>query len=121
MSKGLAGHLGEHHFIQKQNGGLNVGRFFRNQLNIYTFQYITPGLWRRRRDSNPRDDSSPTPLAGERLRPLGHVSVDPFSDVGGGVKGELGVYGVGRCACGLGGLGATWALFIKVTGAFCGL
>ena len=30
--------------------------------------------WRRRRDSNPRDDSSPTPLAGERLRPLGHVS-----------------------------------------------
>ena len=30
--------------------------------------------WRRRRDSNPRDDSSPTPLAGERLRPLGHIS-----------------------------------------------
>ena len=32
--------------------------------------------WRRRRDSNPRDDSSPTPLAGERLRPLGHISVN---------------------------------------------
>ena len=31
--------------------------------------------WRRRRDSNPRDPSGPTPLAGERLRPLGHVSV----------------------------------------------
>ena len=30
--------------------------------------------WRRRRDSNPRDPSGPTPLAGERLRPLGHVS-----------------------------------------------
>lgn len=34
--------------------------------------------WRRRRDSNPRDPSGPTPLAGERLRPLGHVSADPY-------------------------------------------
>jgi hypothetical protein len=33
------------------------------------------GKWRRRRDSNPRDGFPPTPLAGERLRPLGHVSV----------------------------------------------
>ena len=32
--------------------------------------------WRRGRDSNPRDDSSPTPLAGARLRPLGHLSAD---------------------------------------------
>ena len=32
--------------------------------------------WRRRRDSNPRDGFPPTPLAGERLRPLGHVSAD---------------------------------------------
>ena len=31
-------------------------------------------LWRRRRDSNPRDGFPPTPLAGERLRPLGHIS-----------------------------------------------
>ena len=30
--------------------------------------------WRRRRDSNPRDGFPPTPLAGERLRPLGHIS-----------------------------------------------
>ena len=30
--------------------------------------------WRRGRDSNPRDPSGPTPLAGERLRPLGHLS-----------------------------------------------
>ena len=30
--------------------------------------------WRRRRDSNPRDGFPPTPLAGERLQPLGHVS-----------------------------------------------
>lgn len=36
------------------------------------------GVWRRRRDSNPRDPSGPTPLAGERLRPLGHVSVDAY-------------------------------------------
>ena len=35
--------------------------------------------WRRRRDSNPRDPSGPTPLAGERLRPLGHVSADRYT------------------------------------------
>ena len=31
-------------------------------------------MWRRRRDSNPRTSHPVTPLAGERLRPLGHVS-----------------------------------------------
>ena len=32
-------------------------------------------LWRRRRDSNPRYGIKPyTPLAGERLQPLGHFS-----------------------------------------------
>ena len=38
--------------------------------------------WRRRRDSNPRTSHPVTPLAGERLRPLGHVSAGgsiPFS------------------------------------------
>ncbi len=37
------------------------------------------GKWRRRRDSNPRDGFPPTPLAGERLRPLGHVSAEGYS------------------------------------------
>jgi hypothetical protein len=37
------------------------------------------GNWRRRWDSNPRDGSPPTPLAGERLRPLGHVSAERCS------------------------------------------
>src|SRR5690606_30592048 len=33
------------------------------------------GIWRRRRDSNPRCSFWPhTPLAGEPLQPLGHVS-----------------------------------------------
>ena len=33
-------------------------------------------IWRRRRDSNPRWSYKPhTPLAGERLQPLGHFSV----------------------------------------------
>lgn len=32
------------------------------------------GKWRRGRDSNPRDGCPSTPLAGERLRPLGHLS-----------------------------------------------
>lgn len=32
-------------------------------------------IWRRERDSNPRWSSTPhTPLAGERLQPLGHLS-----------------------------------------------
>jgi hypothetical protein len=37
-------------------------------------------MWRRRRDSNPRTSHPVTPLAGERLRPLGHVSADPRND-----------------------------------------
>ena len=37
----------------------------------------TQGLkWRRGWDSNPRDGFPSTPLAGERLRPLGHLSVN---------------------------------------------
>ena len=35
-------------------------------------------MWRRRWDSNPRDGFPSTPLAGERLRPLGHVSADGY-------------------------------------------
>ncbi len=31
-------------------------------------------VWRRERDSNPRWGSAHTPLAGERLQPLGHLS-----------------------------------------------
>ena len=45
----------------------------RNQAQIAA-EGIDWGGWRRRRDSNPRDGFPPTPLAGERLRPLGHVS-----------------------------------------------
>lgn len=36
---------------------------------------IITAVWRRRRDSNPRWSYKPhTPLAGERLQPLGHLS-----------------------------------------------
>ena len=35
-------------------------------------------IWQRRWDSNPRDPFGPIPLAGGRLRPLGHVSEDVF-------------------------------------------
>ena len=38
--------------------------------------------WRRGRDSNPRDSYPPTPLAGARLQPLGHLSADLFKDHG---------------------------------------
>ena len=41
--------------------------------------YLLKGRWRRRRDSNPRDDSSPTHFPGVRLRPLGHVSDNRFN------------------------------------------
>ncbi|KTD68367.1 hypothetical protein Lste_1525 [Legionella steelei] len=39
--------------------------------------------WRRERDSNPRWDFSHTPLAGERLRPLGHLSNQWFGSISG--------------------------------------
>ncbi len=46
-----------------------------------------PGIlpdWRRGRDSNPRYHLWYTPLAGERLQPLGHLSGIGFSkDFGG--------------------------------------
>ena len=36
-------------------------------------------IWQRRRDSNPRNALTFTPLAGERLRPLGHVSAAAYT------------------------------------------
>ncbi len=42
-------------------------------------QYQCVGLWRRRRDSNPRGGFPPAPLAGACLRPLGHISACPFN------------------------------------------
>ena len=47
----------------------DIVRYFRHQGSR---------KWRRRRDSNPRDGSPSAPLAGVCLRPLGHVSADPF-------------------------------------------
>ena len=50
-----------------------------------------PGVrWRRRRDSNPRDGFPSTPLAGERLRPLGHVSAGRSNEGGGARQGKIG-------------------------------
>ena len=49
--------------------------------------------WRRRRDSNPRDGFPPAPLAGVCLRPLGHVSADPFTEAAGGGQGGIGGIG----------------------------
>ncbi len=72
-------------FNQKWRVGTSVGTHSAN-LHIYaTNQSLSIDLWRRRRDSNPRDPSGPTPLAGERLRPLGHVSTDAYSQVNIGV------------------------------------
>ena len=66
----------------------DVSGYFRNPNFPIEFR----DQWRRRWDSNPRDPSGPTPLAGERLRPLGHVSVDPSNDTGEGPQPENRVF-----------------------------
>ena len=71
-----------------------------HQSHIFMDHIAIRGGWQRRRDSNPRDPHGPTPLAGERLRPLGHVSVAPFSDeLRGGQEAKflnlIGMYNVG--------------------------
>ncbi len=68
MSHGIA-------FKRNWHGGHFGGRG--HLVRIFT--NVIKGKWRRRRDSNPRDGFPPTPLAGERLRPLGHVSADAYS------------------------------------------
>ena len=58
-----------------------IGYLTHNHQTPYLLVIIAiKGWWQRRRDSNPRDPHGPTPLAGERLRPLGHVSTEPFSN-----------------------------------------
>ena len=61
------------------SGGQIGGRENNNPLYSHINQWIIRFIWRRRRDSNPRDPSEPTPLAGERLRPLGHISADAYT------------------------------------------
>lgn len=54
-------------------------------IRVLNISSIAKGNWRRRRDSNPRYRSRYTPLAGERLRPLGHLSArrpDTGKDLG---------------------------------------
>ena len=56
--------------------------------------------WRRRRDSNPRYRFRYTPLAGERLRPLGHLSARGFSMRHGlGLQGFFRLSGEDFTAC----------------------
>ena len=59
--------------------GTSVGAPCAAQKFIVKNQQYNMHKWRRRRDSNPRDGFPPTPLAGERLRPLGHVSIGAYS------------------------------------------
>ena len=46
------------------------------------------GVWRRERDSNPRDGFPPTHFPGVRLRPLGHLSGEPRKCHGTGRRGK---------------------------------
>ena len=59
--------------------GYKLGTYVLENNTKLLFLNIIFKKWRKRRDSNPRDGSPPTPLAGERLRPLGHVSTDRFT------------------------------------------
>ena len=43
-------------------------------LDLGNAQILTFSVWRRERDSNPRDGYPPTRVPGVRLRPLGHLS-----------------------------------------------
>jgi hypothetical protein len=75
---------------------VNVGgsHFDDSRQSPYLYDYYNKlGYWRRRRDSNPRTSYPVTPLAGERLRPLGHVSIDPFSGRFWEGQGEM----LGKC------------------------
>jgi hypothetical protein len=68
-------------------------------LNVYFYSFITITyklLWRRERDSNPRwAFYTHTPLAGERLQPLGHLSV--FAEMS--FYSELSAAAVGETSC----------------------
>ena len=45
------------------------------ELFRHTVNFVKRNIWRRERDSNPREGYKPsTPLAGEPLQPLGHLS-----------------------------------------------
>ena len=71
-----------------------VRPFDDSRQSPYLYDYYNKlGYWRRRRDSNPRTSYPVTPLAGERLRPLGHVSIDPFSGRFWEGQGEM----LGKC------------------------
>jgi hypothetical protein len=53
--------------------GRFVGKIYGAEENIIITRGYS-GIWRRGRDSNPRYGHPHTPLAGERLQPLGHLS-----------------------------------------------
>ena len=64
----------------------------KNSTTLGSRERFRGGKWRSRWDSNPRDPSGPTPLAGERLRPLGHSSADGHSEAGRRRQGEMRVF-----------------------------
>ena len=70
-----------------------------------------PG-WRRGWDSNPRGGFPPTPLAGERLRPLGHLSKAPVTGSApagqGAIAERSGPVDNGASLAGDTGMGSDW-------------
>ena len=70
--------------VPECKGGSNGGRKSTDAPKTQRKHNLARGEWRRRRDSNPRDGFPSAPLAGVCLRPLGHVSADPYREIAGG-------------------------------------
>ena len=63
-------------FVARYSIQLSYGRTYPLKYDGVHTQRQALKSWRRERDSNPRWSYKPhTPLAGERLQPLGHLSV----------------------------------------------
>src|SRR5512143_3434251 len=65
-----------------------VGMFTTLYLHVGAFacaeqvRLARSGIWRRKRDSNPRGPSDPNGFQDRRLRPLGHSSIFNLTDFG---------------------------------------
>ena len=79
---------------------------------LYHIEYISSLYWRRGWDSNPRGGFPPTPLAGERLRPLGHLSKAPVTGSApagqGAIAERSGPADNGASLAGDTGMGSDW-------------
>ena len=65
---------------------------------------LSNAIWRRERDSNPRDSFPPTRVPGVRLQPLGHLSSGAYYTGRLALCKLLRHYSIGQCCLGIGDL-----------------